>query len=55
MFSLGCVMYMLLFFKSPFNLELKLDQMNGRYKILRDNVQPNLLKFMQSMLLSDPD
>ena len=46
-FSLGCVMFTILFFKSPFNVEMKLDQMNGRYKIPREGVTPAVLKLMQ--------
>jgi hypothetical protein len=40
-------MFTILFFKSPFNVEMKLDQMNGRYKIPRDGVTPAVLKLMQ--------
>jgi|LauGreDrversion4_2_1035121.scaffolds.fasta_scaffold1787262_1 cyclin G-associated kinase len=32
-FSLGCILYHCLFFKSAFDPDLKLDQMNARYTL----------------------
>jgi hypothetical protein len=48
-------MYTLLFFKSPFNTELKLDQMNARYERMDGQRNPQVLDLMHSMMREIPE
>lgn len=54
-FSLGCLLYQLLFFKSAFQLDLKLDQMNARFHIpTSSTASKNLTDILTQMLEADP-
>lgn len=53
-FSLGCVFYHLLFMKSAFNIDLKLDQMNSRYKLPPHQYNEQVIILLQRMLEANP-
>jgi len=55
-FSLGVVMFHLLFFKSPFHVEFKLDQMNSRFEMPSEpKVSREVKQLLTKMLEMDPD
>ena len=54
-FALGCIIYTMLFFKSPFSLEMSLEHANARYEIPKDaNVSQAMLQLLKKTLTQDP-
>lgn len=54
-FSLGCLLYQLLFLKPAFQLDLKLDQMNARFHIpTSSTASKSLIDILTQMLETDP-
>ena len=54
-FSLGCIIFTLLFFRSPFDPNLPLDQSNARYKIPEwSQISESMTELLSKTLNPDP-
>ena len=54
-FGLGCLIYNMLFFKPPFDLDTEFEHQNGRYSIPEEaNLSPGMTALLQKTLTQDP-